>query len=191
MLRSLGIKIGLGIFFAVLLRLYVQIYAIFFGSIVFVSFGTVFFTFVLGSFFMAPFIFPYLKSVKGDWVLKGILFGLLMWVINFSEAWSFLWNIVIKFNGVISVFPLFFGPPFIFMLMGVITSFIFKKLLLVEYEKNYSRIKVAVPIIVLLVCINFFVYKIVSKLIFNVYYQPEATISTDTTMGDIEFDLSK
>ena len=144
MSRSLNTKIILGIVLAVLCFGYPYLYTVLFGLLAFTSMGTISFVVTLLSFFFFPFIFPYVRFGQQNWVLRGVLFGLIMWFIDIALVLSFLYESLIVFTGLLSVIIFLFGFPMIFVISGVVTSYVFCKKLPVEYEKHLVDVKTSI-----------------------------------------------
>ncbi len=145
MSHSLSTKIILGIILATLFFGYIyHLYVLVFGLPAVTSVGMISFAITLSSFFFFPFIFPYVRFGQQNWILRGVLFGLVMWFIDVAQVLSFLYESLVQFTGLPSIIMFIFGLPTVFVILGVVTSYVFCKKFPVEYEKHLVGIKTSI-----------------------------------------------
>ncbi|MCK5027324.1 MAG: hypothetical protein KAS07_02820 [Candidatus Pacebacteria bacterium] len=141
MLRSLSIKIILGLALVALFFGYIHLYVLLFRQALIVGVSVIpYVSFFLPAFFL-PFIFPYVKVGGQSWVRRGILLGLVLWLINMASVVQEIYELIFTFVDVRSILSFILGLPTIFILMGLLASYVFKQNLPAEYTQLRANLR--------------------------------------------------
>jgi len=115
--------------------------------------------------FISVFIYPYIKIDSQSVLKRGLFFGAIIWIIDTPQLVMNLRYTLMMFD-VAVVIPLaisFIKNPLYFIILGLVTSFCYKKLLLEEFNLPLKKLKipfakVAIAIVLTTLIYTFFMY---------------------------------
>ncbi|MEF8847186.1 MAG: hypothetical protein V5A57_02030 [Candidatus Paceibacterota bacterium] len=132
-------KIGIGVILFIATALYLSVFNFLYGyGFTFSNFFSLFTNWwLIALVFVLVFVYPYIKIDSQSILKRGIFFGLMAWLVDLAHVLSELTNAFIGLN-VLRFFLAIEGPVF-FIILGLVISFSYKKILSSEFTLSLQK----------------------------------------------------